>query len=79
MVINPIVEVYIPFIRIPIKGGRSPIPNIATGLTMAHGGGLRLGGCRSGGFSLGVDFFGCKFLRRLTCWVDQQIRHIAEN
>ena len=30
MVINPIVGVYIPIIRIPIKGGRSPIPNIAT-------------------------------------------------
>ena len=30
MVINPIVGVYIPVIRIPIKGGRSPIPNIAT-------------------------------------------------
>ena len=28
MVINPIVGVYIPIIRIPvIKGGRSPIPN----------------------------------------------------
>ncbi len=27
MVINPIVRVYIPIIRIPIKGGRSPIPN----------------------------------------------------
>ena len=26
MVINPIVGVYIPIIRIPIKGGRSPIP-----------------------------------------------------
>ena len=30
MVINPIVGVYISIIRIPIKGGRSPIPNIAT-------------------------------------------------
>ena len=26
--INPIVGVYIPIIRIPIKGGRFPIPNI---------------------------------------------------
>ena len=31
MVINPIVGVYIPTIRIPsLKVGRSPIPNIAT-------------------------------------------------
>ena len=30
MVINPIVGVYIPIIRIPIKGGIFPIPNIAT-------------------------------------------------
>ena len=29
MAINPIVEVYIPIIRIPIKGGMT-IPNIAT-------------------------------------------------
>ena len=28
--INPIVGVYIPIIRIPIKGGIFPIPNIAT-------------------------------------------------
>ena len=28
--INPIVGVYMPIVRIPIKGGRSPIPNIAT-------------------------------------------------
>ena len=34
--INPIVGVYIPIIRIPIKGGRFPIPNIATTLTVAH-------------------------------------------
>ena len=34
--INPIVGVYIPMIRIPIKGGRFPVPNIiATTLTMA--------------------------------------------
>ncbi len=33
--INPIVGVYIPIIRIPIKGGMT-IPNIATLLTMAH-------------------------------------------
>ena len=35
--INPIVGVCIPIIRIPIQGGmRIPIPNIATTLTMAH-------------------------------------------
>ena len=33
--INPMVGVYIPIIRIPIKGGMT-IPNIATTLTMAH-------------------------------------------
>ena len=32
--INPIVGVYIPIIRIPTKGGIIPIPNIATTLTM---------------------------------------------
>ena len=36
MVINPIVGVYIPIIRIPIKGGRSPIPKKTRLLTMAH-------------------------------------------
>ena len=30
MVINPIVGVYIPILRIPIKGGIISIPNIAT-------------------------------------------------
>ena len=38
MVINPIVGVYIPIIRIPIKGGMT-IPNIATfdhGTYVAH-------------------------------------------
>ena len=34
---------HIPIIRIPIKGGRSPIPNIATTLTMAHMLGLQMG------------------------------------
>ena len=34
--INPIVGVYIPIIRIPIKGGRSPIPNFSRLLTMAQ-------------------------------------------
>ena len=34
--INPIVGVYIPIIRIPIKGGMSPIPNKTRLLTMAH-------------------------------------------
>ncbi len=36
MVVNPIVGVYIPIIRTPIKGGRSPIPNKTRLLTMAH-------------------------------------------
>ena len=36
MVINPIVGVYIPIIRIPIKGGRFPIPNKPRLLTMAQ-------------------------------------------
>ena len=35
MVIDPIVGVYIPIIRIPIKGGMT-IPNITRLLTMAH-------------------------------------------
>ena len=34
--INPIVGVYIPIIRIPIKGGRFPIPNKTRLLTVAH-------------------------------------------
>ena len=36
MVINPIVGVYIPIVRIPIKGGRFPIPNKTRLLTMAQ-------------------------------------------
>ena len=43
MVINPIVGVYIPIIRIPIKGGMT-IPNIATFDHDTHG-------------ETGVDFF----------------------
>ena len=34
--INPIVGVYIPIIRIPIEGGRSPISNKTRLLTMAY-------------------------------------------
>ncbi len=49
MVINTIVGVYIPIIRIPIKGGMT-IPNIAT---FDHGT-YRMGGMGHGDFSISV-------------------------
>ena len=56
MVINPIVGVYIPIIRIPIKGGMT-IPNIAT---FDHGTyGKKLHGQRKAMIS--IDFLGFDF------------------
>ena len=60
MVINPIVGVYIPIIRIPIKGGMT-IPNIAT---FDHGTCFLIGNC---GRFWGIKLICCFFQKLWSC------------